>query len=232
MPSTEYTYPPLPAVDYLPPQEHGRHEAPALREDYRDWLGRVDMSPNNGVSTAQPGVVPPSFSPSETVAMPAIGYQAPGNLQVTPGYPVQTARIIPEAPSFYPRAQAQSDPYGSQSTESRAPMESRAPYPRRLITADEMSMPPEAKPRPAIWIHTNDPLEDMQTGIPDIESPVKKDPSIAPIPGARSANFLGALEARHDAYTRAQDILNSRHYETQAERLDAEIRLAEWLLGQ
>jgi hypothetical protein len=148
-------YPSLPP---LPPESRGTQYG-----DYRDWMqpspGPAPDAPSPGVSSAQPGVTPPSFTPnpnpghSQTIAFPA-----PRNVQVQP------------------QAKPQARDYGS-------------PYPRRLIPSDDM---------------------------PDI--PVKP----------QSPD----LSARHDAYIRAQDILNPRHYETQGERLDAEIRLAEWLLGE
>lgn len=39
------------------------------------------------------------------------------------------------------------------------------------------------------------------------------------------------VSARHTAFLKAQEVLHTRHFETQAERLEAEFRLADWLLA-
>lgn len=151
MPSTEWTYPQL-------PPEHGRHEAQTSMPTQVDITGM-------GVSTAQPGTIPPSARYTETRAFPA-----PQNLETL---------MVPGNQEVY------------------------GPYDSDIAPGYPVSLRPSGA---ALQEKLDNP------GIP-----------VTP--------FSPKTGERHDAYLRAQDILNSRHYETQAERLDAELRLADWLLG-
>lgn len=73
-------------------------------------------------------------------------------------------------------------------------------------------------------------LWDHQTQVPQAGNP--RQPAPRPLPDSqRPPVRLRSVQERHEAFQRAAECLHDRHYEDNSIRLEAELRLAEFLLA-